>query len=106
MTNYNDGKWHGWNGEELKPASVHDNSVIEFIWHDENTDKHGCRTMFAGRDERDHSPAWGHVLKFRVTKEHKEPREFWLTPNSHDPSGFHVVSSTYPNTIHVREVLT
>lgn len=78
MTNYNNGKWHGWNGESEKPATIHDMSLFEYIWHDENTDKTGKSERHAGRNENGVGPAWGNILKFRVTKEHKEPREFWL----------------------------
>lgn len=71
MTNYNDGKWHGWDGGE---CPVHPYSVIEGVY------------LFNGTPCRDKANAnvfdWGHddepIIAFRVIKEHKEPREFWL----------------------------
>lgn len=76
MTNYNDGKWHGWNGGE---CPVHPESEVE------------CRLREAGRgyDGRIRKAGdwgWGHsiydpgacIIAFRVTKEHKEPRRIWV----------------------------
>lgn len=78
MTNYNDGKWHRWHGEDMKPSSVHDMSIVEFIWHDENTGDTGKFQMKAGWDDMDERPAWSNILKFRVIKEHRAPREMWV----------------------------
>ena len=69
MTNYNDGKWHGWNGGE---RPVHPKSVVEAVWHDANQETTGIRKgpALAG--------AWrGQIVKFRVVKEYREPRECW-----------------------------
>lgn len=69
MTNYNDGKWHGWNGGE---CPVHPKSEVEAVWHDPNFGSVGIRKGLA------HGGAWyNQILKFRVIKEYKEPREFW-----------------------------
>ena len=101
MTNYNDGKWHGWNGESMKPASVHDKSVVEYVWHDAHQNSFGKSERVAGCDEFDVSPAWSNTLKFRVTKEHKEPREFWVSPESGRCFTNKPIAYT---AIHVREV--
>ena len=75
MTNYNDGKWHGWNGGE---CPVHSQTVVDYVWFDEGDEDELCGTT-KGRAAYD-AVAWGQVVKFRVVKEHKEPREFWVTP--------------------------
>ena len=40
MTNYNDGKWHGWNGGE---CPVHPKSMVDAVWHDANQETTGIR---------------------------------------------------------------
>jgi hypothetical protein len=67
--NYNDGKWHGWNGGE---CPVNDKTHGEFVFQDGSI----CVNQSAGEWEwdDDHLP----IIAFRVTKEHKEPREFWI----------------------------
>jgi hypothetical protein len=71
MTDYNDGKWHGWNGGE---CPVHPKSVIEAYyfphghigppWHFEG--------VAAGKK-------WELPFLFRVVKEFREPREMVAT---------------------------
>lgn len=106
MTDYNDGKWHGWNGGE---CPVDRDSVI---------DVHYVNAFGGyGRDEKriagEHS--WALSCLFRVTKAAPpKPREWWFC--IHDCSGF---ASTIPthvkgsaersrqpgqSVIHVREV--
>lgn len=75
MTDYNDGKWHGWNGGE---CPVHPDSDIEIIF-----------SNAFGELMRDTRKALGHfwhtpdgMLKaetfvFRVIKEYRAPREWW-----------------------------
>ena len=101
MTNYNDGKWHAW-GSDITPASVHSKSMIEYVWHDANRNNAGVKASSAGCDENGVGPAWNHILKFRVVKEYKKPREFWLTID-----GKISKKSPWPfvKAIHVREVL-
>lgn len=74
MEDYNDGKWHGWNGGE---CPVHPLSVVEAVWHDPN---HNTVGMFGPRPAAEtNGPrlAWSHVVKFRVVKEHREPKVWW-----------------------------
>ena len=66
MTNYNDGKWHGWNGGQ---RSVHPRTVIELVTVDGLMIKD--RTAVITK--------WSGTFLFRVTKEHKEPREVFLS---------------------------
>ena len=107
MTKYNDGKWHGWNGEVTKPASVHSDSVIDYVWFDDGDENELCGTN-KGRKASD-LVGWSQVVKFRVVKEHKEPREFWQYYDNQ--TGQWIVSSNPPEIIrggseliHVREV--
>lgn len=75
MTNYNDGAWHGWNGGE---CPVHPKSMVEYIWHDTQTNRFGSAQMVAGFNDSDERPAWPQIIHFRVVKEYREPREFWI----------------------------
>lgn len=88
MKNYDDGLWHGWNGGE---CPVHPDTVIEAIFHDGS----GSGESVVACDI-DWDYLWPVV--FRVIKEHKEPREFWLRGSTYH----HTYVS---NSIHVREVI-
>ena len=97
MTDYNDGKWHGWNGGECPvhpKTKVYGMEPRNICWH---TFAEDCD--------------WGSFRgAFRVTKEHKEPREFWIARVADDGSdcllGFKPADEGYYDTIiHVREVL-
>ena len=78
MTNYNDGKWHGWNGGE---CPVHPKTEVEALWvaEDGGYSKVGPK---AAKDIAWKSPQTGSthdcVSAFRVTKENREPREWWM----------------------------
>lgn len=103
MTNYNDGKWHVWAKNEKPP--LHDLTRIKRVFINANGDIMNDDVDYNG----DHSVCscfWtgkGVVLAFRVTKEHREPREWWIkngvaspvAPSQSPPAGY----------IHVREVL-
>lgn len=69
MTNYNDGKIHGWSGGE---CPVHPKSEVEISY--------GWRWILEVRAE---NVGWSRPQPclFRVTKEYKEPREFWVSDN-------------------------
>lgn len=66
MTDYNDGKWHGWNGGE---CPVHPLSEVR-IW-DCNSQQD---LQFPAQCAH-----WSFSGAFRVVKEYREPREWWLT---------------------------
>ena len=97
MTDYNDGKWHGWNGSAECP--VHHLSEVQVGGE---TDK-VWPAKRAG-----HDVAWSNVIVFRVTKAHREPREWWLVkgyaPFCTREDADKWASDQYP-VIHVREVL-
>jgi len=105
MTNYNDGNWHIWNGGE---CPVHPKSVVEAR----------IRLPSASNwDAQERSAcewAWHHdinkdtdIIAFRVVKEYREPRDFWIA----DIKGWKFSSAREAKTafpgctpIHVREV--
>ena len=74
MEDYNDGKWHWWNGGD---CPVHPLSVVEAVWHDPNRNTAG---MIGPRPAV--GLAWSHVVKFRVVKEHREPKVWRRVGNS------------------------
>lgn len=86
---YNDGKWHGWNGGQCQ---VHPKSRIEA------SDGHGVTSDYAGMFD------WGggadHIIAFRVIKAYTEPREWWL-----DPITVRAYADKRHGCIHVREVI-
>lgn len=72
MTDYNDGKWHGWNGGE---CPVHSESVVDIA--------HTVRGVVSG--ETAEQWFWEGekccIIAFRVVKPYVEPpkpREFWI----------------------------
>ena len=94
MTNYNDGDWHGWDGGD---CPVHPESMVE----------HRAAYSHIIGPYPAKNNIWGRPLLFRVTKEHKEPREWLISMSTLHvqsvPSGFkHDGPSDY---VHVREVL-
>jgi hypothetical protein len=77
MTNTNEtqvGKWIGWNGGE---CPVHPKTVVEVIGY-------GCYGQsFRHEDMVSVTLDWsrdedGSIAAYRIIKEYKEPREFWL----------------------------
>lgn len=95
MTNYNDGSWHGWNGGE---CPVHPETVVK--WKHEadygSTDRAG---------DLEWSKLMSGLVAFRVVKEHKEPREFFV--NKYNDKVTTSVPDYYDRKdyIHVREVM-
>jgi hypothetical protein len=102
LVDYNDGQWHSWAGGE---CPVHPSSVVDCVWHDEPVNRAGTMGRIAGIDKDHSSVCWERVIKFRVTKEYVEPREFWIyngitsDVKTEKPSGMY-------GYIHVREVMT
>ena len=71
MTNYNDGKWHGWNGGE---CPVHPKTVVDVFFADgqKGSSKEEAKGLRWSRIS-----SIGDIVAFRVVKEHREPREYW-----------------------------
>lgn len=89
MTNYNDGKWHGWNGGE---CPVHPKTRVSGM-------EEGGARWVADAEDCDWPSFRG---AFRVVKEHREPREFWI--NKHTSFILHYNPNEPEHYIHVREV--
>ena len=70
MTDYSDGKWHGWNGGD---CPVHPNSMVECVIS--TTAKCREHICLAGSL---HWAADKGIVAFKVTKEHKQLREYWV----------------------------
>lgn len=108
MVNYNDGKWHGWNGGE---CPVHPESVVECVVLCSDGPSEGLGATkakgYTWKNNHD-SP----IIAFRVIKEQKEPREFWVVEGGYmSYAGFalesaanHCASVHGGKVIHVREV--
>lgn len=96
MTDYkdcNDGKWHGWNGGE---CPVHPESVVQVMTY-------GGSSGEATARDWDWKCNLAPIIAFRVIKEYKGPREFWVFVNGHGDTR---VSGTWrEDAIHVREVI-
>ena len=71
MTNYNDGNWHGWNGGE---CPVHPKSVVDVFFAN---GRKGSSKVEAKFLRWSRISSCGDVVKFRVVKEYREPRECW-----------------------------
>lgn len=78
---YNDGKWHGWNGGE---CPVHPESVVCAVTAEGDVIDYCAKEVAWYHDEDG-----GNVVAFRVIKpyvEPRKPREFWV--NVYDDGGF------------------
>lgn len=75
MTNYNDGKWHGWNGGEYP---VHPNTVVDVFFADgqKGSTKEEAKVLRWSRIS-----SLGDIIAFRVVKEYRESRECWAVGN-------------------------
>lgn len=75
MTDYNDGKWHGWNGGE---CPVHPESLVSYA----STRNGETAPVKAGRLEWGSNPLSNYpIIAFRVINPYVEPpkpREFWI----------------------------
>ena len=108
--NYNDGKWHGWNGGEC-PVDVE--SIVEgmYLRDDMPAPESPC-TDRAGHFDWEYEAA-NTLIAFRVIKEHREPREFWLgcaggyrhTFETPDAADTYKRQNIGAEIIHVREVI-
>lgn len=105
MTDYNDGKWHGHNGEQ---CPVHLKTEVEVVYHGLEG-RPAYRTQAAGDLNWLNSKL---IIAFRVIKQHREPRDFWvvhrgnfsdLALSREQADAF--IGSGDGEIIHVREVL-
>lgn len=75
MTNYNDGNFHGWNGGE---CPVHPRTMVEYVCRDTLRDEDVAGNLVWDEADEECDP----IIAFRVTKERKEPREWWISISS------------------------
>lgn len=98
MTNYNDGKWHGWNGGE---CPVHPRAIVEYCRYADD-DPITCEAREVWWRVTDHDDADQVPIVFRVLNANPEPREFWVVmfDGSYEES-----IENAPGSFKVREVL-
>ena len=99
MTNYNDGRWHGWNGGE---CPVHTKTLVDAILMDGIRARDGTIPE-AGNLSWTHECDGGDIIAFRVVKEYREPREFWIYED--DQGNLYASRNQIPASFKVREVL-
>lgn len=97
MINYNDGEWHRHCGSVM-PDGVHPESIVMVRMLDPGS---------AWNYGSDYARKWkwgdygsDTIIAFRVVKEHKEPREFWIYEDI-----VYTTRPRIPGYIHVREVM-
>lgn len=81
MTDYNDGKIHGWNGGT---CPVHPKTEVEYWMRGGDKSRNIAKTL-----------DWSHaktfrcydIIAFRVTKIHREPKTIWVNEYSEDNRG-------------------
>ena len=75
MTDYNDGKWYGWNGGS---CPLHPKTTVEVRYDDQRNkpleDKAGMENAVRWL----HTSPGRHIIAFRVIKEFHEPLELWV----------------------------
>jgi hypothetical protein len=76
-TDYNDGKWHGWNGGE---CPVHPDTVVDVVWQNNDSGRVGIhkRNKAYIWDENNERINWPAIIAFRVVTPYKEPREITI----------------------------
>jgi hypothetical protein len=75
MTDYNDGKWHGWNGGE---CPVRPDTEVEGIYmQGDQISPSSPLTDEASIFDWNYKNRY-RLVAFRVVKEYREPREFWV----------------------------
>lgn len=103
MTNYNDGKWHGWNGGE---CPLHPNTLVQTqfaaesrIEAERGTARRAENFDWSGPEKLPTS----HITNFRVIKEYREPRDWWVCINIY--GAISQCSRDFPGSFLVREVI-
>ena len=116
--NYNDGKWHGWNGGE---CPVHPLTRVRAVLYNDTDkihqfDDYTSGDILAGDIVKycwTHEGSFRRIIAFRVVEEYRDPREFWINiyPDgvsvAHDSRAAADVTGLPARTecVHVREVL-
>jgi hypothetical protein len=84
MADYNDGKWHGWNGGEW-PEGVHRASLVE-AYYSADTYDDDFAALEALKSRAAITRHWPEIVAFCVTKPYREPRVIWV--NEHEDGIF------------------
>jgi hypothetical protein len=101
MTDYNDGKWHGWNGGG---CPVHPESVVEVRLASigvgfDGQQKRARECNFCSTGLR------SDLIAFRVVKPYVDPREGWIVPGQlYDSARQAKIAHPGVEPIRVREV--
>ncbi len=82
MTNYNDGAWWGWNGGE---CPVHPKTIVHVVWADDRNPE--SPREYSAVQINWNSQIGDAPCVFRVVKEYREPREFWVNQYYNSISG-------------------
>jgi len=96
MTDYNDGKWHGWNGGEC-PVDV--DTIVEgmYLRNDMPAPESPCKDR-AGHFDWEYEAA-NTLIAFRVVKEYREPKEYTIDPRKNI-----IWYSSEDDLVHVKEI--
>lgn len=77
-TEYPVGQWIGWNGGE---CPVHPETVVDYVWHDPDTNRCGYGSQRKAVEAGSVRLAWRNVVKFRIVTPYVEPKpplECWV----------------------------
>lgn len=106
MTDYNDGKWHGWNGGE---CPVHPKSIVQIQKANETRkDVENESTLCHNEGEYwdwSNDGNEGDIIAFRVIKPYREARVLWMKPHSMIDGCLVECKPGHPQAILFREVL-
>lgn len=99
MTDFNDGKIHGWNGGE---CPVHPKALVDFWFRDSSN----IENVRPKHWRWAHLNTEGDIIAFRVTKVHREPKTIWVNESEGIIYGAYLSEeaarrTTYPNTTRV-----
>lgn len=99
MTEYKEGVWYGWNGGE---CPVHPETIVTVKWSCNGVETSPTPARCFETNWQNSS-----ICAFRVVKEHREPREWWIVPGAyHVPfSGENYGTKPNVGAVRVREVL-
>lgn len=97
MADFNDGNWHIHTGDA---CPVHKSSLVEAVWRAPHYESGATIGTKLAREIMWQFDCPSSVIAFRVVKEHRDPRDFWL-----DELTGKVSTSPCPCCTHVREVL-
>ena len=111
MTNYNDGRWFSAEeGHEFWP--LHEKTMAYRLWRANETDME--RVDFGAVGSMDWKSQYGRTTAFRVVKEYRDPREWWIcgataytteeAAKAARSNGVTLANAHYYTVTHVREV--